>query len=124
MKKSIFLFLPVLFLFPVSFYAQHPGSSLPLISNVDPQPLLAQAIRLDEALSFLGSALSAEDTKRLKAFRNQAPGKEVTALIQEILDPQDFEAFVPRFLMLVAAVDEARPLRRNLRQRLPVRPSP
>lgn len=87
MKKSILLFLPILFLFPVIIYAQAPSNSLPLIANVEPQPLLAQAIRLDEALPFLGSSLSAEDSKQLKTLRNKAPGKEITTLVQEILDP-------------------------------------
>jgi len=40
-------------------------------SGVEPQPLLAQAIRLKEALSFLGSALSKEDEKRLEALRDK-----------------------------------------------------
>ena len=87
MKKSFSLFLPILFLFPDTIYAQEPTNTLPLINNVEPQPLLAQAIRLDEALSFLGSSLSAEDTKRLKDLRNKPNGQETTKIIQEILDP-------------------------------------
>ncbi|WP_276500897.1 CehA/McbA family metallohydrolase [Terrimonas pollutisoli] len=87
MKKLFFFFLPVLFLLPVTIYAQELSNTLPLISDVESQPLLAQALRLDEALSFLGSSISAEDTKRLKALRNKAPGKQITKLVQEILDP-------------------------------------
>ena len=33
--------------------------------NIEPQPLLAQAIRLKDAMSFLGSALSPADEKKL-----------------------------------------------------------
>jgi hypothetical protein len=87
MKKSFFLLLSIFFLFSATMYAQGQSNTLPVITKVEPQPLLAQAIRLDEALSFLGSSLSSEDTKRLKALRNKTPGKEATALIQEILDP-------------------------------------
>jgi len=87
MKKSFFLFLPVFFIFSFMMYAQEPSGTLPVITNVEPQPLLAQALRLDEALSFLGSSLSAEDSRRLKALRNKAPGKETIKLVQEILDP-------------------------------------
>jgi len=58
-----------------------------LISDVEPQPLLAQALRLDEALSFLGSALSKEDRKRLQALQH-APLTPATAdTVQQILDP-------------------------------------
>jgi hypothetical protein len=87
MKKSFFLFLAIVFLFSVSIHAQELSNALPVITKVEPQPLLAQAIRLDEALSFLGSSLSAEDSKRLKALRNKAPGNETIKLVQEILDP-------------------------------------
>ena len=87
MKKSFFLFLPVFFLFSFTMYAQEPSGALPVISKVEPQPLLAQALRLDEALSFLGSSLSSEDSRRLKALRSPAPGKETIKSVQEILDP-------------------------------------
>ena len=87
MKKSFFLFLPLFFLFSFTIYAQESPGTLPVITNVEPQPLLAQALRLDEALSFLGSSLSAEDSRRLKALRNTAPGKETIKSVQEILDP-------------------------------------
>jgi hypothetical protein len=87
MKKLFFFSLPVLFLLPVTIYAQELSNTLPVISDAESQPLLAQAFRLDEALSFWGSSLSAEESKQLKALRNKAPGKEITKLVQEILDP-------------------------------------
>ena len=86
MKKSFFLLLSIVFL-SVTIHAQQLSNALPLISKVEPQPLLAQALRLDEALSFLGSSLSTEDRKRLKALRNKTLGKETIKLVQEILDP-------------------------------------
>ena len=68
-----------------------PGRSTPTISprvsTVEAQPLLAQALRLDDALTFLGSGLSAEDSRRLQALRDEAPGPKTTRGIQQILDP-------------------------------------
>jgi hypothetical protein len=54
---------------------------------MDSQPLLAGALRLSEALSFLGSSLTTTDEKRLKALEHQAPSQEITKQIQQILDP-------------------------------------
>ena len=66
-----------------------PGSAsaLPIIVDAEAQPLLAQAIRLQEALSFLGSSLSETDSKRLKELQQKTPLPETVKLIQEILDP-------------------------------------
>lgn len=69
---------------------QHPSvstSTLPDVPGVDAQPLLAQAIRLNEALSYFGSALSADDQKRLKELQHKLPGEEIATLVQDILDP-------------------------------------
>jgi hypothetical protein len=67
---------------------QHAMPSSPeLVDNVEPQPLLAQAMRLNDALSFLGSALSKEDAKRLKALQDKPLTPETSTLIQNILDP-------------------------------------
>ncbi|HEY1165091.1 MAG TPA: CehA/McbA family metallohydrolase [Chitinophaga sp.] len=58
-----------------------------LIPDVEPQPLLAQALRLDEALTFLGSSLSKEDSKSLQTLQH-APLTPATAdAVQQILDP-------------------------------------
>ncbi|HVG15106.1 MAG TPA: CehA/McbA family metallohydrolase, partial [Chitinophagaceae bacterium] len=71
--------------------AQHAHSqakdSLKLISGIEPQPLLAQAIRLKDALSFLGSALSKEDEMRLTQLQTKAPTQQIVESIQGILDP-------------------------------------
>ena len=45
--------------------AHHPPSKQNMTTDVEPQPLLAQAIRLKDALSFLGSSLAKEDEKQL-----------------------------------------------------------
>ena len=87
MKKIISLFI-LANLFATILFAQNlSDSSLNIISGVEPQPLLAQAVRLNDALSFLGSALSKEDAKRLKALQDKPLTKETSTLIQSILDP-------------------------------------
>lgn len=60
---------------------------LPLIKNVEPQPLLSQAVRLDEALNYLGSSLHDQDAVRLKALQSNPLTSETTIAIQKILDP-------------------------------------
>ena len=57
------------------------------IIKTEPQPLLAQSLRLNEALTFLGSPLSAEDAKELKALASEKPGEATVQAIQHILDP-------------------------------------
>jgi hypothetical protein len=64
--------------------------TLPKVLDADAQPLLAQAIRLDQALSGLGSVLSSTDSRRLQALQKRAPGHDVVREIQEILDPYCF----------------------------------
>jgi len=65
---------------------RHPPSTGSPLSGVDPQPLLAQAIQLKEALSFLGSSLSKADEQRLLALQHQPLTPTLSAQIQEILD--------------------------------------
>jgi hypothetical protein len=55
--------------------------------GVEPQPFLAQAIRLQEALSFLGSSLLVQDYQRLKALQHHPLNRQTTSLVQDILDP-------------------------------------
>jgi hypothetical protein len=80
---SCLSFLLLLFA-PVAMVAQHLHTT---IQPVEPQPLLAQALRLNEALSFLGSPLSAADSRRLKAMANQKADAHTAEQIQQILDP-------------------------------------
>ncbi|HET9824654.1 MAG TPA: hypothetical protein VFP87_04940, partial [Chitinophagaceae bacterium] len=62
-------------------------SMLSVIDNVAPQPLLAQALRLNEALSFLGSSLSKEDATMLRQLKEKPLSQETSKMIQSILDP-------------------------------------
>jgi len=91
MKKPWFLFIVVNLFLPIISFTQDssgtPTSALEVIPGVEPQPLLAQAIRLNDALSFLGSALSKEDAQRLKALQDKPLAPETSELIQKILDP-------------------------------------
>ncbi len=81
--RSRSLFLPGMILMISSLSAQE----LATVYGVEPQPLLAQAIRLNEALSFLGSRLQPEDEQRLLGLRHHAADEELVTLVQEILDP-------------------------------------
>src|SRR5262250_393520 len=56
-------------------------------TDVEPQPLLAQAVRLKDALSFLGSSLTKEDEKQLAALQHQSLTQQTSKRVQEILDP-------------------------------------
>jgi hypothetical protein len=88
MKKMHFIFLLAILFSTTTLFAQNSNSSSTgIISGVEPQPLFAQAMRLNDALSFLGSALSKEDVKRLKALQDKPLTEETSTLIQNILDP-------------------------------------
>lgn len=80
------LFLVTCLTLPQLLIAQHIHDHPPT-AQVEPQPLLAQAIRLQEALSFLGSSLSPQDTKRIQALQHKPLSNETIELIQNILDP-------------------------------------
>ncbi len=91
MLKRIMVFLFTALYFPSLILAQHEmhhdSTTQKFIPNIDPQPLLAQAIRLREALSFLGSSLSPEDDKRLLALQHTPLSPQVITEVQAILDP-------------------------------------
>ncbi len=74
--------------------AQHPHAHHPHAATkyspqtgIEPQPLLAQALRLREALSFLGSSLSPEDEKQLEQLQQLPLNNDIVKRIQDILDP-------------------------------------
>jgi hypothetical protein len=80
-KKKLLLFVLVIVCISRSLIAQT------YILGVSPQPLLAQALRLNDALSFLGSSLSKEDQNSLKQLQNKSLNEETSKMIQQILDP-------------------------------------
>lgn len=67
--------------------AQHAGHSDHGGAHVEAQPLLAQALRLRDALAFLGSELPAEDSRRLLQLQQRPADDETSNAIQAILDP-------------------------------------
>ncbi|MCW3116612.1 MAG: hypothetical protein JWM28_694 [Chitinophagaceae bacterium] len=89
LKKQSLRLLLISVSMPVILLAQHPASHSATMkpAPAEAQPLLAQAIRLKEALSFLGNSLSNEDEKRLMALQDLHPGPQVIKAVQDILDP-------------------------------------
>jgi hypothetical protein len=61
--------------------------TIPIIENVEAQPLISHALRIDQALQFLGNSLNKEDRDRLTQLKKMKPGPQVVHDIQRILDP-------------------------------------
>ena len=92
-------FYVIMWLFSIDGMAQHHDNhnintpafkntaTLKIIEDVEPQPLLAHAIRVSQALQFLGSSLEKEDVAKLTVLQKKGPGPAVVKKIQEILDP-------------------------------------
>ena len=92
MRKIHFLvLLPGLF-FSIVAAAQHQheqtsAKTLPVVTGVEAQPLFSQVTRLNDALTFLGSSLSAKDALRIKQLEHNNKEEEIVKEIQDILDP-------------------------------------
>jgi len=87
--RKLFTIL-LLILLPLLINAQHNDHSIngnKTVINIEPQPLLAHALRVSEALNFAGSALSDADQKKLKQLQRQKPSSQIIQEVQEILDP-------------------------------------
>src|SRR6188768_1815723 len=94
MKNNLLLIVVLtaaFFNYAEPLFAQHtnhpPASNKNTVDAVEPQPLLAQAIRLKETLSFLGNSLTKEDESRLTALQHQPLTAEISKQVQLILDP-------------------------------------
>lgn len=85
MKKKVLLCITFHMLL-ITSQAQNNASS-EIISDVEPQPLLAQAIRLKDALDFLGNSLSKNDVDALNILQQKSYSSETSIAIQNILDP-------------------------------------
>src|SRR3989454_6342003 len=67
-----------------AFAADSP--TLPIVKNVELQPLVAQVRRVIEATDYLGSPLSAADKKTLEAAFKKSGADEASETIQRVLD--------------------------------------
>ncbi|HUQ65418.1 MAG TPA: CehA/McbA family metallohydrolase, partial [Flavitalea sp.] len=82
--------MQLLISFPLLMNAQHHEHSKDGNKKniaVEPQPLLANAMRISEALSFAGSSLADADQKKLKQLQRQKLSQQTIHDIQNILDP-------------------------------------
>lgn len=84
-RKSSPLKLLTIFLTLVTLHA--PAQDLYIVDKVEAQPLIAQAIRITQALDAIGSSLSPADVATLKSIADQKPSPATTKKIQQILDP-------------------------------------
>ena len=62
------------------------AAELPLVTEVEHQPLVAATERLLEALEFVGAPLPAEDTKALQGALKETDAKVANRTIQKVLD--------------------------------------
>jgi hypothetical protein len=62
------------------------SAELPMVTDVDAQPLIAQVQRLIEATDYLGAPFSDADKKALVALSEESSGKKAVTEIQRILD--------------------------------------
>ena len=72
--------------FIVAGFAQ-AAEPLPLVVDVEPQPLKAHVARIAQALHLLGSPLSADQQAALTAAAAEANAVRAVTSIQKILDP-------------------------------------
>ena len=79
--RTIFSSLFVVFATSTCFAAD-----LPLVTEVEHQPLVAATERLLEALEFVGAPLPAEDTKALQGALKETDAKVANRTIQRVLD--------------------------------------
>ena len=87
MKQSLLLFIQLLL--SSALLAQHHdhAATTAQTTGVEAQPLLAQALRLQEALTFSGNALATEDARKLNELRDKPLNQETVVAIQKIFDP-------------------------------------
>jgi hypothetical protein len=63
------------------------GGALPRVTGVQAQPLLAQAVRIREAMDYLGSPLSDRANATLNRAATEMDEAKAIALVQDALDP-------------------------------------
>ncbi len=68
-------------------HAHHDHEAVAAIKDIPAQPVIAQAVRLMEALAYVGSPLSPEDVKRIDEISKKHFDAQSVEKIQQILDP-------------------------------------
>ena len=63
------------------------GAALPMVKEVELQPLVAQVKRVAEALEYLGVPLGEADRAALEGAAKESDAAAATAAIQKVLDP-------------------------------------
>lgn len=87
MKRTILSGLFIAFAFAIaSAQHEHHLPTAASTTGVEPQPLLAQALRIKEALSYLGSALPESEEAELESLKAKKPDAQTVVAIQKILD--------------------------------------
>lgn len=92
MQSSLLIVLLLATLGSIAQHQHHqPAASttpdVRTFSSIPVQPFVSHAVRLKEALSYIGSPLSPADEKKLDAIRHSAHTDALVQQIQEILDP-------------------------------------
>lgn len=89
MKKHILLALCFLLSFIAKGQHSHGMSHdfLPITNKLEPQPILAQALRLSEALTAIGNPLPPKVLQQLTSLKNKGYSNQTTEAIQRLLDP-------------------------------------
>ncbi|HTE30490.1 MAG TPA: CehA/McbA family metallohydrolase, partial [Chryseolinea sp.] len=84
LASAIFLFL--VFVSNVNGQHAHEAASS-VVNNVEPQPLLAQALRVSEALTYIGNPLPPATTKALHDLAAGSMSEVTVSKVQALLDP-------------------------------------
>ena len=63
------------------------AGKLPVVENIQAQPLIAQARRIVEALDYLGEPLPAKTKTAIEAAARETDDAKATRALQEVLDP-------------------------------------
>src|SRR5262245_27199105 len=73
-------------LIPLLLAVTLSAQELPLVTNVEHQPLAAQVLRVIEALQVVGEPLSDNEAAELRKLAESTSGKTAVPRIQQILD--------------------------------------
>lgn len=89
MKKQILVALCCLLSFISKGQHSHVMSQdfLPITDKLEPQPILAQALRLSEALTAIGNPLPPKVFQQLTTLKDKGYSKQTIQEIQRLLDP-------------------------------------